>query len=100
MLGNLENKGSLWSATLELNLEGVEDRGKVLGVKVNIDDGTNDGFDGTDLVGSSRGVGSGRGGLLMSASIRSSFSTISPKFARSHLMSSSLACLLLCSSSL
>jgi hypothetical protein len=55
VLGDLEDKGSLGSTSLELNLEGVEDRGKVLGVEVDIDDGTNNGLDGTDLV---RGGGS------------------------------------------
>ena len=50
MLGDLEDKRSLGSASLELNLESVENRWEVLGVKVDIDDGTNDGLDGTDLV--------------------------------------------------
>jgi hypothetical protein len=58
MLGDFENEGTLSSTSLELNLEGVEDSGKVLGVKVDIDDGTNDGLDGTDLVGSGGSVSS------------------------------------------
>jgi len=58
VLGDLEDKGSLGSASLELNLKGVEDSGKVLGVEVDIDNGTNDGLDGTDLVGSGGSVSS------------------------------------------
>jgi hypothetical protein len=62
MLGDLEDKGSLGSASLELDLESVENGRKVLGVKVDIDDGTNNGLDGTDLVrggGSVRSLGGG-----------------------------------------
>ena len=52
VLGDLEDElSTVGSATLKLDLEGVEDRREVLGVKVDIDDGTNDGLDGTDLVG-------------------------------------------------
>lgn len=61
VLGDLEDELSLGSATLELDLEGVQDRGQVLGVEVDIDDGTNDGLDGTDLVGSGGSVGSDGG---------------------------------------
>lgn len=69
MLGNLENERTLGSATLELNLESVKDRGEVLGVKVDIDDGTNDGLDGTDLVTGGGSVGSDRRDFLTLASV-------------------------------
>jgi hypothetical protein len=69
MLGNLENERTLGSSTLELDLESVKDRGEVLGVKVDIDDGTNDGLDGTDLVTGGRSVGSDRRDFLLLASV-------------------------------
>ena len=55
MLGDLENETTVLS-TLELDLEGVEDRRQVVGVEVDIDNGTNDGLDST-------GLDSGRGGV-------------------------------------
>ena len=41
-----------------LDLEGVENRGEVLGIELNIDDGTNNGFDATDRSSDLGGVGS------------------------------------------
>lgn len=63
MLGDLENElRALRSGTgLELDFEGVEDRWEVVRVKVDIDDGTNDGLDSTDLVRGGGSVRSSRG---------------------------------------
>ena len=60
VLGDLEDKSSSSSLSAELDLEGVQDRGEVVRVEVDIDDGTNDGLDGTGLNGSGGSVGSGR----------------------------------------
>ncbi len=55
VLGDLENETS---ATLNiLDLEGVKNSGELLGVELNVDDGTNDGLDGTGLA-----LGGGLGG--------------------------------------
>lgn len=57
MLRDLEDElSTIFSGGLELDFESVQDRGKVVRVEVNIDDGTNDGLDSTDLV-------SGRGSV-------------------------------------
>jgi len=55
VLGDLENETTLLS-TLELDLEGVENRREVVRVEVDIDNGTNDGLDRT-------GLDSGRGSV-------------------------------------
>lgn len=61
VLSDLENKSSSSGVTRELDLEGVQDRGKVVRVKVDIDDGTNDSLDGTGLKVGGGGVGSRSG---------------------------------------
>lgn len=60
VLGDLENEAAALGLLLalgELDLEGVQDGGQVLALKVNVNDGTNDGLDGTGL-----DVGGGRVG--------------------------------------
>lgn len=47
VLGDLENETTTTKNILDL--EGVKDSGELLGVELNIDDGTNDGLDGTGL---------------------------------------------------
>jgi hypothetical protein len=67
MLSDLEHKSSLSIGLAgELDLESVQDRGEVVRVEVDIDDGTNDRLDGTGLDSSRGGVGSS-GGWRMSA---------------------------------
>lgn len=61
VLGDLEDELSLGSGSLKLDLEGVQDRGEVVGVKVDVDDGTNDGLDGSDLGSGGGSVRSSRG---------------------------------------
>ncbi len=59
VLGDLENETT---ATLDiLDLEGVEDGGELLGVELDVDDGTDDGLDGTGLA-----LGGGLGGKAAS----------------------------------
>ena len=62
MLSDLEDQTSSLGSdlgTLELNVQGVEDRREFGSVELDIDDGSDDGFDGSDLGGSRGGVGSG-----------------------------------------
>ena len=59
VLGNLEDKSSSSGVTGELDLEGVENGREVVRVEVDIDDGTNDGLDGTGLDSRRGSVGSG-----------------------------------------
>jgi hypothetical protein len=61
VLGDLEHKSSSSLVTRELDLEGVEDGREVVRVEVDIDDGTNDGLDGTGLDSRGGSVGSGGG---------------------------------------
>lgn len=49
MLSDLKNKSSSSGIIGELDLEGVQDGGEVVRVKVDIDDGTNDRLNGTAL---------------------------------------------------
>jgi hypothetical protein len=60
VLGDLENEAATLGLLLafgKLDLESVQDGGKVLALKVDVDDGTNDGLNGTGLE-----VGGGRVG--------------------------------------
>jgi hypothetical protein len=62
MLSDLEDEStSLWGdlGTLELNVQGVEDGGEFGSVELDVNDGSDDGFDGSDLGGRGGGVGSG-----------------------------------------
>jgi len=62
VLGNLENETAtlgLGLALGELDVEGVEDSGELVTVELNVDDGTNDGLDLTDLVASGGSVRAG-----------------------------------------
>lgn len=61
MHSNLQDQPSTLGSnllTLELNVEGVEDRRKLGAIEVDVDDGTNNLLDGSDLVVGSAGVGS------------------------------------------
>lgn len=60
VLSNLKNKSATLGSGLtltKLNVEGVKDRGEVVRVEVDVNDGTNDGLDRTSLEASGSGVG-------------------------------------------
>lgn len=49
MLGDLENESLSLVSSWELDIEGVKDRWEVVVVEVNVDNGTDNGLDGTGL---------------------------------------------------
>lgn len=62
MLSNLKNESATLGSGLtltKLNVEGVKDRGEVVRVEVDVNDGTNDSLDRTSLEASGSGVGAG-----------------------------------------
>jgi hypothetical protein len=63
VLGNLQDQSSTLGGdlrTLELNVQGVQDGRKLGSVELDIDDGSDNLLDGTDLGSSGGSVGSGR----------------------------------------
>lgn len=76
MLSDLEHQSSTLGgdlATLELNVQGVEDRREVGSVELDIDDGSDDRLDGSDLGGGGGGVGSGRDCRVEESKLAGSF---------------------------
>lgn len=62
VLSDLKNESATFGGNLtltKLNFEGVKDRGEVVRVEVDVNDGTNDGLDRTSLEASGSGVGAG-----------------------------------------
>jgi hypothetical protein len=76
VLSDLEHQSSTLRgdlATLELDVQGVEDRRKVGSVELDVDDGSDDRLDGSDLGGGGGGVGSGRDCRVEESKLAGSF---------------------------
>lgn len=86
MLSNLKNEPATLGSGLtltKLNVEGVKDRGEVVRVEVDVNDGTNDGLDRTSLEASRSGVGAGSVGWKKSnCQLNSSITNIAPRRPR------------------